>query len=308
MDDWPYLLLRFLHYAVLLGLFGLTAYRLIGLSWLSSDVQSLRFDRYLIGLATLAPLFSAALMVQSIAAMMGQPLWLTEWATIEAMIASTSMGWAFAARMALLSGALIALLLRHRLAAGLPITVALYGLAVASLAWNGHAAALEGGIGLFHRVNDAVHLLAAGLWLGAIGWFLHLTIGAHRSPDKTIAGPLLNAMHKFAPLGMALVAMVAITGLVNAQMIFGLHNSGTVLTTGYGQLLATKMAIVALMLLCGGRNALIGKRRAGAVSAGLDTDPTASLAALRISLSIEIALAIAVIGLVAIVGLMSPMS
>lgn len=265
-------------------------------------------DRWLICFALLAPFLSAALMIQSIAAMMGQPVWITEWATIEAMIATTSMGWAFAVRLALLSGALIALLLKHRLAAGPFIAAVLYGMAVASLAWSGHAAALAGDIGLFHRVNDAVHMLAAGLWLGAIGWFLHLTIRTHRYPGVTLAQPLLNAMHGFAPVGMALVAIVAITGLVNAQMIFGLQNSGTVLMTSYGQLLATKVAIVALMLLCGGRNALIGKRRADALSTGLDTDSTASLAALRVSLSTEIVLAIAVIGLVAIVGLMSPMS
>jgi putative copper resistance protein D len=103
------------------------------------------------------------------------------------------------------------------------------------------------------------------------------------------------------------VSVVVVTGLINAQMIFGLPNSGTVLMTGYGQLLAIKVALVALMLVCGGRNALIGRRRAAA-HASLDADPTTSLVSLRASLAIEITLAIAVIGLVAIAGMMSPMS
>jgi len=307
MDDWPQILLRFLHYAALLGLFGLTAYRLIGLRWLSSENQYPWFNGALLGLAIFAPLVSSALMLLSIAAMMGQPVWLTDWATVELMVTTTSIGWAFAARIALLSAALIALLLRHRSRLALIVAAVCYGFVIATLAWSGHAAALEGSAGLFHRINDALHLLAAGLWLGAIGWFVHLTIRAHRYIDAAQSQSLLSTMHRFAPLGIALVSVVVVTGLINAQMIFGLPNSGTVLMTGYGQLLAIKVALVALMLLCGGRNALIGRRRATA-NARLDADPTTSLAALRASLTIEITLASAVIGLVAIAGMMSPMS
>lgn len=307
MDDWPQILLRFLHYAALLGLFGLTAYRLIGLRWLSSKDQYPWFDGALVSLAIVAPLVSAALMLLSIAAMMGQPVWLTDWATVELMVTSTSIGWAFAARMALLLAALMALLLRNRSRFSLMIAAVCYSFAIASLAWSGHAAALEGGAGLFHRINDAFHLLAAGLWLGAIGWFVHLTIRAHRYIDAVQSQSLLSTMHRFAPLGITLVSVVVVTGLINAQMIFGLPNSGTVLMTGYGQLLAIKVALFALMLLCGGRNALIGRSRAAA-HARLDADPTTSLASLRASLTIEITLAIAVIGLVAIAGMMSPMS
>lgn len=307
MNDWPQILLRVLHYAALLGLFGLTAYRLIGLRWLSSKDQYPWFDGVLLGLAIFAPLVSSALMVLSIAAMMGQPVWLTDWATVELMVTTTSIGWAFAARIALLSAALIALLLRHRSRLALIVAAVCYGFAIATLAWSGHAAALEGSAGLFHRINDALHLLAAGLWLGAIGWFVHLTIRAHRYIDAAQSQSLLIAMHRFAPLGITLVSVVVVTGLINAQMIFGLPNSGTVLMTGYGQLLAIKVALVTLMLLCGGRNALIGRRRAAA-SASLDLDPTTSLAALRASLTIEITLAISVIGLVAMAGMMSPMS
>ena len=130
---------------------------------------------------------------------------------------------------------------------------------------------------------------------------------AHQYIDAVQSKSLLIAMHRFAPLGITLVSVVVVTGLINAHMIFGLFNSGTVLMTGYGQLLAIKVALVTLMLLCGGRNALIGRRRAAA-QASLDADPATSLAALRVSLTIEITLVIAVIGLVAIAGMMSPMS
>lgn len=307
MDDWLQVLLRFLHYSALLGLFGLTGYKVVGLRWLSATNQSVWFDRALIGSAVLAPLLSAALMLQSIAAMMGQSVWSTDWATVESLITTTSLGWAFVARMALLSAALTALLLRRRFRFAWATSAAFYGLAVASFSWSGHAAGLEGILGLFHRFNDTVHLLAAGLWLGAIGWFLHLTVTAHRQPDAMPYEPLLVAMHRFAPLGIALVALVGVTGMVNAQMIFGLPNSSVVLSTSYGQLLATKVLLVAFMLLCGFRNAVVGRRWATA-STGLEYDPASTLASLRSSLAIEVSLAVVVIGLVAMIGMLSPIS
>lgn len=103
MDDWPQILLRFLHYVILFGLFGAIAYRLVGQRWLSAEAQ---------------------------------PKWL--------------------------DGGLVALLLRHSSRIALQIAATLYGLAVASLSLSGYAAALEGGAGLFHRINDTVHLRLLG--------------------------------------------------------------------------------------------------------------------------------------------------
>jgi len=40
--------------------------------------------------------------------------------------------------------------------------------AVAALAWAGHAGATQGGQGEIHVVADALHLLAASAWLGAL--------------------------------------------------------------------------------------------------------------------------------------------
>jgi putative copper resistance protein D len=81
-----------------------------------------------------------------------------------------------------------------------------------TLGWSGHAAATEGALGWVHRLGNGVHLLAAGLWIGAIGGFGHLTMIAHRKPGRVPVVPLLAAMHAFAPFGVALVATVSITG------------------------------------------------------------------------------------------------
>src|SRR3546814_11548040 len=46
--------------------------------------------------------------------------------------------------------------------------------AVATLVWSGHAGATEGAAGTLHRASDILHLIAAAVWIGAIGAFLML--------------------------------------------------------------------------------------------------------------------------------------
>lgn len=306
MGDWLEPGLRFLHYALLLGLFGWTAFRLIGLRELDWQQQPENWIAVAISGAVLAPLVSIVLMLTSIAAMMGQPLVALEGPTVEAMIFGTDLGWAFLLRMALLGAGLMALSLRSRLSSALPVAALCYAAALITLAWSGHAAATEGGLGLFHRLNDGLHLLVAGLWLGAIGWFLYLVIRAHRRADDAQARNLLGVMHGFAPLGVALVTVIAISGLINAQLIFGVMNSAGVVTTNYGVLLAVKLTLVCGMLAFAAQNARAGRRGASRNDSEV-LDVAASLAALRRSLAGEFGLAVGVVGLVAVLGMMSPM-
>ena len=305
MDDWLHPLLRFAHYALLLGLFGLTAFRALGLRRLAATGSLPELRGLVVAGAILAPVISAALILVAIAEMMGQQVAALEWATIEVMLASTSFGWAFAVRFALLVAAIAALALppepRSRAAAAI-----LLGLAVATLPWSGHAAASEGGLGLLHRLNDALHLLASALWIGAIGWFAYLVWAAHRRPDHPASAALLETMHRFAPLGATLVGIVATTGIVNAHLVFGLESSFAVLATPYGVLLAIKLALVGAMLLFAARNARLG-RRAARESADGRLAAAPLLPRLRRSLLAELSLAALVIGCVAILGLMSPM-
>jgi len=297
--------LRFAHYGALLCLFGWTAFRLLKLrhlEWLSQDEG--RAALTLVAIS--APLLSVALMLVSIAAMMGAPLALLDWPMIEAMIIDTEMGMAFLIRLALLIVGLCALLVSR---AGRPtslIAAMCFAGALLTLSWSGHAAAIEGGLGLFHRMNNGIHLLATSLWLGAISWFLFLTLKAHRQPDLIPALPLLRVMHAFAPLGVGLVAAAALTGMINAQLIFGLENSAAVLTTSYGILLIAKITLVGMMLAFGAHNASIGRREV--LDQRRETvAPHNALSRLRRSLAGELLLAGGVIGLVAVLGMMSPM-
>lgn len=298
--------LRFLHYSLLLGLFGWAAFRVIGLRKLG-ELPSVSFwGAAALCAAVAAALVSILLMLTSIASMMGQRLTQLDRPTVEAMVLGTSMGWAFLSRTALLVLALLPLMFRGRTALALPAAALCYAAALMTLGWSGHAAATEGDAGLFHRLSNGVHLLAAGLWLGAIGWFLHLTSRAHRMPNCEADRQLLAVMHRFAPLGVTLVAVVAITGLINGQMIVGLENTTEMLSTSYGELLAVKVALVGGMLAFGAHNAKVGRRHASQMQSEA-ADVGASLASLRRCLVGEFGLGIGVIALVAILGMLPPM-
>lgn len=306
MDDWLYPLLRFAHYTLLLGLFGITAFRCIGLRETLAQQSKRKDNGALAVAAVVAPVLTITLMFLSIAAMMAQPVWQLEWATIEAMVMSTSIGWSFLFRLGLLSAAAFTLILFGRSTFGALVAACLFGLALITLAWNGHAAATEGTLGTIHRLNDAAHLWAAGLWLGAIGWFIHVTRVASRRPDLIAPVAILSDMHKFAPLGVFLVFAVSFTGLFNAHLIFGLDNSADVLRTDYGWLFAAKISLVGIMLLFAARNAILGRRHSRIYQTPAD-DVNSTLSKLRTSLAAEVTLALAVLGLVAFIGTMSPL-
>lgn len=295
MDDWLIPLLRFAHYALLLGLFGCMAFRLLGLRRFAS-LPALR--RPLLLAALVAPVITIWLMLASIAAMMGQPIVSLEWASIDAILFATDMGWAFLARLALLVAAMAAVLPSRPATS---IAALCYALALATLPWSGHAAATEGSVGLFHRLNDALHLLAAGLWIGAIGSFLYLATRAHLAPQTVGPAMLLDAMHRFAPLGLFLAGTVAVTGAINAELIFGLRSTIQVAQDGYGQMLLLKIALVGLMLVCAAFNAQRARRWARSTVGETDL-----LKAVRISLAAELVLAALVIASVAILGMLMP--
>jgi len=111
MDDWLYPLLRFAHYTLLLGLFGITAFRCIGLRETLAQQSKRKNNGALAVAAVVAPVLTITLMLLSIAAMMAQPVWQLEGATIEAMVMSTSIGWSFLFRLGLLSAAAFTLIL-----------------------------------------------------------------------------------------------------------------------------------------------------------------------------------------------------
>jgi putative copper resistance protein D len=88
---------------------------------------------------------------------------------------------------------------------------------LASLAWIGHAAIA----GIAHEFNQAVHLLAAGLWLGGLvplGWLLRR---ARATRDAATIILARDAIRRFSQMGYVAVALIASTGAVNSMLLVG---------------------------------------------------------------------------------------
>ena len=241
---------------------------------------------------------SALWLLASAAGMAGTPLFSPDWSVVEILLKETPVGMVLAVRaVALLS--ILPLLLRR--GGGWNAAIALpAAIAAATLAWSGHAAASEGLAGSAHRVADALHVLAAAGWFGAL---LALVGGvlAGREIRQTAA-----MLERFSLFGTLFVAMLIVTGAFNAVMIVGLPNLPALLHSRYGWLLLAKLALFGAMLLLAAANRW---RLTPKLEAALEGGNTgAALSHLRLSLLVETSLAIIILGLVAALGTLDPLA
>jgi putative copper resistance protein D len=97
----------------------------------------------------------------------------------------------------------------------------LAGAYAATLAGSGHAAAEAGTDRMVHLGFDAVHLLAAGAWVGALPGFLAFLkrVGDSSHPEES--GLALSAARRFSTLGTVSVSALVVTGLVNSWYLVG---------------------------------------------------------------------------------------
>ncbi len=165
----------------------------------------------------------------------------------------------------------------------------LSGVLLAASALTGHALIGVGGWAVVHQLNDAVHLVAAGFWLGALP-ALALTL-QHEG-----AGPeAVRAVERFAAAGQGAVTLVVATGVANAVLIKGgspLHWS-----SAYDVLLLLKLAVVVAMIGVASVNHFRLLPRLAAGSNG-------GAQALRRGALLELALGGTAVGLVTVFGMM----
>lgn len=116
-------------------------------------------------------------------------------------------------------------------------------LLLASFALSGHAAMHEGGLAWLHGINDAVHLLCAGIWLGSL-LPLFSYLRALRDPRRRPAAAL--ALRCFSRAGHLAVAGVLLTGCLNTWLV--LETWPFHWRSPYQLLLACKIALTLLMV------------------------------------------------------------
>lgn len=104
---------------------------------------------------------------------------------------------------------------------------------------TGHAAASDGLCGLLRQANDALHLMAAGAWLGALPYVLMLL--------PRLGTPETNGvLVRYSGEGHFWVSIVLVTGLIATFSIFG----GLPLdwSVRYQLLLSVKVVITIIMI------------------------------------------------------------
>lgn len=304
---------RWALYIDLMLLFGLPMFALYGLG----HEERQRHD--MVPLRPLLPPLSVAAILLSLlwlatvcASMAGTDILQLDRATIDMVATQTALGAAWLVRLAALTATLLLVMLPRRWT-NRPVLLATSfaaGVAVATLAWAGHGAAGDGTAGTIQLTADIVHLLAAGVWIGALVAFTLLLIRSHamsvrkNGPLEEYIAATHHALEKFSITGSIVVGLLIATGLVNSVMLVGIANALHLFSSLYGQLLAAKLALFGIMLmLAAGNRFRLTPALARARSAGNIAE---SLATLRRSLLIETGAGLVVLGLVAWLGTLSP--
>jgi putative copper resistance protein D len=302
------LLVRIVHLATTLALVGLyTAWLLVG----RSDRPTVRaWDRQVVGLMRLvlpAVLVSGlGVLALQAALATGRPAAALEPRAWWDLLTRSQFGavWLVRLGVATLLGALVLLAERERSTADW-LALRLQGLALGAvsagaMAWAGHAAAVEPGGALVLAV-DALHIVAAGAWFGALPPLALLVrrAGAEAGADGRPIAVL--AMRRFSALALVLMTAVPLTGAYNAWVHVG--GVAPLVGTRYGWLLSAKV----LLLVAIGALAVENRRRLlPALSGDGPTVGRPAMARLARLMTWEAGLAVLVVAITAGLGLTPP--
>lgn len=302
MTDWPLIVVKQGLYGTLMVLFGLASFALYTLPG-HERRSAFGLRAWLSGSAGVGLLLSAAILVLMAAGMAGTTPFGVDRETITMVATAPGVGAAFMVRM---SALVLALLLARWAASTAPLVAvaAAGGAALGSLAWNGHGAMNEGIVGWTHLGADIAHLLAAGIWVGALVALILLV--ARRATRTTRAHLILShrALHGFSTAGTLAVGVLVASGLISSWVLVGPDNLGSLGASLYGQLLIAKLGLFGLMLVLASVNRFhLTPAFAEALNTG---DTRRSLGALRRSLAIEAVCALAILGLISWAGTLAP--
>ena len=228
---------RFVHFSVLLLMFGACAFRpLLLRAWPSFEIdrQLCQVSRILAWLGLLSGLAWLLLTTHSMAGSWSETL---DPATLWLVLGSTFFGqvWAFH----LLFCGLLLITLHAR--TGLNIVWLLSFLLLATLAPVGHGAMLDGWRGQLLMLNQLVHLVCVGAWIGGLLGLLMILV---RQAGQAVG----TVLQRFSNLGFVLVAGIILTGLINTRVLTGVLWP-TPLFEGFALILLIKVTLVGVMLL-----------------------------------------------------------
>jgi len=277
-------LCRFLHFVVVLMLFGAWAFRPLLLNGEAAplDRQLARITRWLTAVALVSGVSWLLLITASMAG-----AWEAAFdpSTLRLVLRNTFFGQVWTWHL-LLNAVLMGLLLTP-LRANVPLRLVLTGLLLATLAPVGHGAMLDGLSGQLLILNQIIHLTCVGAWLGG----LLLLVMILRQP----CGHSLSAiLSRFSGVGYGLVTGLVVTGLINVRVLTGAFWP-TPLLSGFALILLIKVGLVAVMLGL----ALFNRLRI--------KDCEQRVGMLKTSVMVEWLLGMGAVAVVSLLGTMPPM-
>jgi putative copper resistance protein D len=180
-----------------------------------------------------APLWLALVVAQ----MAGDPKAIGDLRVMMEVVTQTLFGQVFVARLALLLLLCASVFLSWR-----PILTALFsGIGLVAISFTSHAAeASPAHFTAIGIISDALHLLTGGFWIGGLA----LLAGLFARRVET--GLLAGAVKTFSEMGMIAVAVLVLTGMLNAASIL-LGGAGPDAPLYVGVLCA-KLALVLAMI------------------------------------------------------------
>ena len=277
---------RFAHFAAIAILFGLAAFPFYAVG---PGEAAPRFDKALKWAAVLALVTGWAELAAMAANMGGSPASAFDVQVLSAVTSDTRYGRVWTGRLLLAIG-LLALRVRPRPARD-PVLLALSALLLASVALTGHSVMPGGVAGMLHMAADAVHLLAAGWWIGGL---LALMLLARTLGDRAAA-----TLERFSGVGYGAVAAIVLTGLFKSAILIATVSSSV--STAYGWVLLAKVGLAAAMgLLALSNHFWITPALARGAPQGL------WLGRLHRQVAAEFALGVAVLAVAGVLGAMQP--
>lgn len=109
------------------------------------------------------------------------------------------------------------------------------------MAYIGHAAALEGGLGMIQRINHVLHLISSALWAGGLPPLFCLIVAGRHPATRRDA---IVTMMRFSRYGHVWVMLNIITGVISGWLLLGWPPPVSL----YSGLLLAKVMLVLLMI------------------------------------------------------------
>jgi putative copper resistance protein D len=234
------ILCRFIHFGAVLLLFGVCVFRSLlfvpHLQPFEASPAGPRLNRQLRWLAVTGLASAVAWLLLTAAWMSGNWRSAIDAQTLLLVLGNTGFGHVWIIHLALNGWVVI----RSR-SANPSALLALNTLLLLSLAPVGHGAMFDGVEGQLLIINQMLHLLGVGTWLGGLfvlTWLLNTDHGID----------LAGVFRRFSGIGYGLVAVIIATGLVNVRALSGGFWPEPSFN-GFGLVLAVKAAMVLCMLV-----------------------------------------------------------